>query len=153
MDWSDHHLVSNVSNPGANSSSKGDAFGVWNVGTSYWIFIGFERWSFLPWSHGSFSRIRSGWWWEKGEVGRLRERGEEKGGFDSRYWIFLECFFLNRMCEEKEKNMRAPPLECVLRWCLMDFAVGFSAITLSETNMAPENNPLEKEIPVGNQHF
>jgi len=35
----------------------------------------------------------------------------------------------------------------------MDFAVGFSTSTLSETNMAPENNPLEKEIPVGNQHF
>ena len=47
----------------------------------------------------------------KGEVGRLRERGEEKGGF-SRYWIFLgmRCFFLNRMCEEKGKNMRPPPL-------------------------------------------
>ena len=52
----------------------------------------------------------------KGEVGRLRGLGEEKGGFDSRYWNFLECFFLNRMCEEKEKNMRPPSLECVLRW-------------------------------------
>ena len=25
--------------------------------------------------------------------------------------------------------------------------------TLPETNMAPENNPLEKEIPIGNHHF
>ena len=24
---------------------------------------------------------------------------------------------------------------------------------LPETNMAPENNPLEKEIPIGNHHF
>ena len=26
-------------------------------------------------------------------------------------------------------------------------------VTLPETNMAPENNPLEKEIPIGNHHF
>ena len=26
-------------------------------------------------------------------------------------------------------------------------------ITLPETNMVPENNPLEKEIPIGNHHF
>ena len=26
-------------------------------------------------------------------------------------------------------------------------------ITLPETNMAPENNPLEKEIPIGNHQF
>ena len=25
--------------------------------------------------------------------------------------------------------------------------------TLPETNMAPENTPLEKEIPIGNHHF
>jgi len=25
--------------------------------------------------------------------------------------------------------------------------------TLPETNMAPENNPLEKENPIGNHHF
>ena len=25
--------------------------------------------------------------------------------------------------------------------------------TLPETNMAPENDPLEKEIPIGNHHF
>ena len=25
--------------------------------------------------------------------------------------------------------------------------------TLPETNMAPENNPLEKDIPIGNHHF
>ena len=25
--------------------------------------------------------------------------------------------------------------------------------TLPETNMAPENRPLEKEIPIGNHHF
>ena len=26
-------------------------------------------------------------------------------------------------------------------------------ITLPETNIAPENRPLEKEIPIGNHHF
>ena len=26
-------------------------------------------------------------------------------------------------------------------------------VTLPETNMAPENNPLEKEIPIANHHF
>ncbi len=26
-------------------------------------------------------------------------------------------------------------------------------ITLPETNIGPENNPLEKEIPLGNHHF
>ena len=26
-------------------------------------------------------------------------------------------------------------------------------ITLPETNIVPENRPLEKEIPVGNHHF
>ena len=26
-------------------------------------------------------------------------------------------------------------------------------ITLTETNIAPENRPLEKEIPIGNHHF
>ena len=30
---------------------------------------------------------------------------------------------------------------------------GFEAPTLPETNMAPENTPLEKEIPIGNHHF
>ena len=25
--------------------------------------------------------------------------------------------------------------------------------TLPETNMAPENRPLEKDIPIGNHHF
>ena len=25
--------------------------------------------------------------------------------------------------------------------------------TLPETNIAPENRPLEKEIPIGNHHF
>ena len=25
--------------------------------------------------------------------------------------------------------------------------------TLPETNIAPENDPLEKEIPIGNHHF
>ena len=25
--------------------------------------------------------------------------------------------------------------------------------TLPETNVAPENRPLEKEIPIGNHHF
>ncbi len=28
-----------------------------------------------------------------------------------------------------------------------------SYVTLPETNMAPENNPLEREIPIGNHHF
>jgi len=27
------------------------------------------------------------------------------------------------------------------------------SITLPETNIAPENEPLEKEIPIGNHHF
>jgi len=26
-------------------------------------------------------------------------------------------------------------------------------VTLLETNIAPENRPLEKEIPIGNHHF
>ncbi len=26
-------------------------------------------------------------------------------------------------------------------------------VTLPETNVAPENRPLEKEIPIGNHHF
>ncbi len=26
-------------------------------------------------------------------------------------------------------------------------------VTLPETNIAPENKPLEKEIPIGNHHF
>jgi len=29
----------------------------------------------------------------------------------------------------------------------------FKMVTLSETNIAPENMPLEKEIPIGNHHF
>ena len=29
----------------------------------------------------------------------------------------------------------------------------FISYTLPETNMAPENTPLEKEIPIGNHHF
>ncbi len=27
------------------------------------------------------------------------------------------------------------------------------SFTLPETNIAPENRPLEKEIPIGNHHF
>ncbi len=29
----------------------------------------------------------------------------------------------------------------------------FTWITLPETNIAPENRPLEKEIPIGNRHL
>ena len=29
----------------------------------------------------------------------------------------------------------------------------FGSLTLPETNMAPENRPLEKEILIGNHHF
>ena len=29
----------------------------------------------------------------------------------------------------------------------------FTTITLPKTNIAPENRPLEKEIPIGNHHF
>ena len=29
----------------------------------------------------------------------------------------------------------------------------FTVGTLPETNIAPENRPLEKEIPIGNLHF
>ena len=29
----------------------------------------------------------------------------------------------------------------------------FIVFALPKTNMAPENNPLEKEIPIGNHHF
>ena len=29
----------------------------------------------------------------------------------------------------------------------------FGGCTLPETNIAPENRPLEKEIPIGNHHF
>ena len=28
----------------------------------------------------------------------------------------------------------------------------FKHVTLPETNVAPENRPLEKEIPIGNHH-
>ena len=28
-----------------------------------------------------------------------------------------------------------------------------TSFTLPETNIAPENRPLEKEIPIGNHHF
>ena len=35
---------------------------------------------------------------------------------------------------------------------VMDF-FGEHQDILQETNMAPENNPLEKEIPIGNHHF
>ena len=28
-----------------------------------------------------------------------------------------------------------------------------TSVTLPETNIAPENEPLEKEIPIGNHHF
>ena len=31
--------------------------------------------------------------------------------------------------------------------------MGFSPITLPKTNIAPENRPLEKELPIGNYHF
>jgi len=38
-------------------------------------------------------------------------------------------------------------------WWLMNKEVTYKLITLPETNMAPENNPLEKEIPIGNHQF
>jgi len=31
--------------------------------------------------------------------------------------------------------------------------MALGSITLPETNIAPENRPLEKEIPIGNHHF
>ena len=35
-----------------------------------------------------------------------------------------------------------------------DFGIEvFIVTTLPETNIAPENRPLEKEIPIGNHHF
>ena len=33
------------------------------------------------------------------------------------------------------------------------FLQGISMNTLPETNIAPENGPLEKEIPIGNHHL
>ena len=35
---------------------------------------------------------------------------------------------------------------------LMDL-LDLLVITLPETNIAPENNPLEKEVPIGNHHL
>ena len=32
-------------------------------------------------------------------------------------------------------------------------ALAFLGCALPETNIAPENRPLEKEIPIGNRHF
>ena len=34
-----------------------------------------------------------------------------------------------------------------------EFFWGCIVNTLPETNVAPENRPLEKEIPIGNHHF
>ena len=41
-----------------------------------------------------------------------------------------------------------------LEFMLQDMTCRPAAITtLPETNIAPENDPLEKEIPIGNHHF
>ena len=39
---------------------------------------------------------------------------------------------------------------------MVDFPASYVSLqecTLPETNIAPENRPLEKEIPIGNHHF
>ena len=45
------------------------------------------------------------------------------------------------------------PVPSIL-WVRFSFLIGTSCKhTLPETNIAPENRPLEKEIPIGNHHF
>ena len=36
---------------------------------------------------------------------------------------------------------------------LGNYSLSTLPTTLPETNIAPENRPLEKEIPIGNHHF
>ena len=43
--------------------------------------------------------------------------------------------------------------ELVETWGMMKLRCATMECNLPETDMAPENNPLEKEIPIGNHHF
>ena len=38
-------------------------------------------------------------------------------------------------------------------WSLVEGRTALILRTLPETNMAPENTPLEKEVPIENHHF
>ena len=74
-------------------------------------------------------------------------------------WVWVQC--LNDVCFE-DGNLRFPSNELLLRSLTKlkpyHFVITwrFSPLfwdTLPKTNIAPENIPLEKEIPIGNQHF
>ena len=50
--------------------------------------------------------------------------------------------------DRKHEKLKIENSRGFQRWCLV--SVG---LTLPETNIARENRPLEKEIPIGNHHF
>ena len=54
----------------------------------------------------------------------------------------------------KARGMRKESAQEAVQLILKVWRMGLIfLITLPETNIAPENNPLEKEIPIGNHHF
>ena len=81
----------------------------------------------------------------------------------------MECqqgFFRNSICTEKKSNLailRESDLFGMVKSSVtvsMAPTIGDQKVTswitwntLPETNISPENRPLEKEIPIGNHHF
>ena len=55
-----------------------------------------------------------------------------------------------RLCLDENKILEGA--KC-LDWHLQKKAQIAILCTLPETNIAPESNPLEKEIPIGHHHF
>ena len=95
---------------------------------------------------------------------------EEKSWFRIRHLfhqMIWECFFLRCICTLPMVSTNSPPKKdrCQKKnqlpksgfWNLEEVRLVRQALwtkhTLPETNVAPENRPLEKEIPIGNHHF
>ena len=76
--------------------------------------------------------------------------------------VFKSKEFLPTICYEQKKTWkRIVPFKIWPFWGSISWISEVSLIdllkkivyTLPETNISPENRPLEKEIPVGNHHF
>ena len=98
----------------------------------------------------------------EGEIGRsgLSERQKPPTrsstsllGFSSPRKVAGLGFVENHLSTYRSKQMAQTAKGRLLKGPFVNQYVGTLPSTLPETNIAPENRPLEKEIPIGNHHF
>ena len=77
--------------------------------------------------------------------------------WDASCFLALVFFLRELFCWYMKLVLCMRCVGCLLLWFFSKNNEGISPqrpkLTLPETNIAPENGPLEKEIPIGNHHF